>query len=61
MDENTETKIKAELREIEGKYAEVMGELKKKNDEIQKLKENALIMTGAKAVLTKLVASVEKK
>ena len=56
---NAQTMIKTELQEIESKYALIIEELKKKNEEIQKLKENALIMTGAKAVLTKLVDNIQ--
>ena len=49
--------LEKELEDVETKYTTIIEELKKRNEEIQKLKENALVLTGAKAILTKLVGS----
>lgn len=49
--------LQKELEEVETKYASIIEELKRKNEDVQRLKENALVMTGAKAILTKLIGS----
>ena len=50
-------KIQEELKILEEKNNTVIEQIRTKSEELNKLKESALLIIGAKAVLTKLLSS----
>ena len=50
-------KIQEELNLLEEKNNTVIEQIRTKSEELNKLKESALLIIGAKAVLTKLLSS----
>ena len=50
-------KIQEELNLLEEKNNTVIDQIRLKSEELNKLKESALLIIGAKAVLTKLLSS----
>lgn len=49
-----EEKVEAELKVIDEKHTMVVDQIRVKSEELNKLKESALIIIGAKSVLLKL-------
>ena len=47
--------IQKELTELEIKHENVLGKIKSLNEELAKLKETALVLTGAKMAFSKIV------
>lgn len=54
-------KLEEEMKEVETKHKECVELIPQKSEEIQKLKESALVTLGAKSMLAKIINSRPKK
>lgn len=50
----TVTSIEDELKLTEEKYAQILDQVRSKSEELSKLKEHALVLSGARSVLMKV-------
>ena len=55
VNENLHQKIQDELKLLEEKNTTVLDQIRTKNEEISRLKESALLIMGAKSILTKML------
>jgi len=55
VNENLHKKIQEELKLLEEKNTTVLDQIKTKTEEISRLKESALLIMGAKSILTKML------
>ena len=55
VNENLHQKIQDELKLLEEKNTTVIEQIKTKTEEIARLKESALLIMGAKSILTKML------
>jgi len=55
VNENLHQKIQDELKLLEEKNTTVIEQIKTKTEEISRLKESALLIMGAKSILTKML------
>ena len=55
VNENLHKKIQEELKLLEEKNTTVIDQIKTKTEEISRLKESALLIMGAKSILTKML------
>ena len=53
--ENLHQKIQDELKVLEEKNTTVLDQIRTKTEEISRLKESALLIMGAKSILTKML------
>ena len=47
-------KIEAELKLTDEKYMKIIDQIREKNDELSKMKEQALVLSGARSILIKM-------
>ena len=55
VNNNLHQKIQDELKLLEEKNTTVIEQIKTKNEEVSRLKESALLIMGAKSILTKML------
>ena len=55
VNENLHQKIQDELKLLEEKNTTVIEQIRTKTEEISRLKESALLIMGAKSILTKML------
>ena len=55
VNENLHQKIQDELKLLEEKNTTVLDQIRTKSEEISRLKESALLIVGAKSILTKML------